>query len=77
MADEIVWEISLKNALNLSRKESKLVLAAFFGSTCEACIKMKTCTLLTSRVQDYIMLECDHTTERMINIMACRARGIA
>jgi thioredoxin-related protein len=56
MADEIVWEISLKNALNLSRKESKLVLAAFFGSTCEACIKMKTCTLITPRVQDYIKI---------------------
>jgi thioredoxin-related protein len=54
MADEIVWEKSLKNALDLSRKENKLVLAAFFGSTCEACIRMNTCTLITPRVQDYI-----------------------
>ena len=36
MVDEIVWEKSLKNALELSKKENKLVLAAFFGSTCEA-----------------------------------------
>lgn len=56
MADEIVWEKSLKNALDLSRQESKLVLAAFFGATCEACIKMKTCTLITQRVQEYIKL---------------------
>lgn len=56
MVDEIVWEKSLKNALELSKKENKLVLAAFFGSTCEACIKMKTCTLLTERVQDYIKI---------------------
>jgi thioredoxin-related protein len=56
MADEIVWEKSLKNALDLSKKENKLVLAAFFGSTCEACIKMNTCTLITPRVQDYIKI---------------------
>ena len=56
MADEIVWEKSLKNALDLSRKEHKLVLAAFFGSTCEACIRMNTCTLITPRVQDYIKI---------------------
>ena len=54
MADEIVWEKSLKHALDLSRKEHKLVLAAFFGSTCEACLRMNTCTLITPRVQDYI-----------------------
>jgi thioredoxin-related protein len=30
------------------------VLASFFGSGCEACIKMKTCTLLTGCVQEYI-----------------------
>jgi thioredoxin-related protein len=56
MADEIVWEKSLKNAFALSKKENKLVLAAFFGPTCEACIKMKTCTLITQRVQDYIKI---------------------
>ncbi len=56
MADEIAWETSLKIALDLSRRENKLVLAAFFGSTCEACIKMKTCTLITQRVLDYLKL---------------------
>jgi thioredoxin-related protein len=56
MTNEIVWEKSLKNALDLSKKENKLVFAAFFGSTCEACIKMNTCTLITQRVQDYIKL---------------------
>jgi thioredoxin-related protein len=56
MADDIDWEISLKNALNLSRKENKLVLVAFFGATCEACIKMKNCTLMTEGVQDYIKM---------------------
>ena len=56
MADEIGWEISLKNALNLSQRENKLVLVAFFGATCEACIKMKTCTLITQGVQDYIKI---------------------
>jgi thioredoxin-related protein len=56
MVDYIVWENNLKNALDRSRKEDKLVLAAFFGSTCEACIKMKTCTLITQRVQDYIKI---------------------
>ena len=56
MADEIGWVISLKNALNLSQRENKLVLVAFFGATCEACIKMKTCTLITQGVQDYIKI---------------------
>jgi thioredoxin-related protein len=56
MSDEIVWQKSLKNALDLSRKENKLVLAAFFGSTCEACIRMDTCTLITPRVQDYMKI---------------------
>jgi thioredoxin-related protein len=56
MAGEIVWEKSLKNAFDLSRKENKLVLAAFFSSTCEPCIKMNTCTLITPRVQDYIKI---------------------
>lgn len=56
MADDIDWEISLKNALNRSRRENKLVLVAFFGATCEACIKMKNCTLMTQGVQDYIKM---------------------
>lgn len=56
MPDDIDWEKSLKNALDLSQKENKLVLVAFFGATCEACIKMKTCTLITQSVQDYIKI---------------------
>ena len=56
MPDDIDWEKSLKNALNLSRQENKLVLVAFFGATCEACIKMKNCTLITQSVQDYIKI---------------------
>ncbi len=52
--EDIALENSLKNALDRSRKESKLVLVTFFSPTCEACIKMKTCTLITQRVLDYI-----------------------
>jgi thioredoxin-related protein len=56
MVDDIVWENSLKNALDRSRNENKLVVATFFSSTCEACIKMKKCTLITERVQEYIKI---------------------
>jgi thioredoxin-related protein len=54
MPEDIVWETSLKSALGLAKHGNKLVLAAFFGTGCEACIKMKKCTLLTECVQDYI-----------------------
>ncbi len=54
MWHDIVWETSFRCALELAKNADKLVLAAFFGSGCEACIKMKGCTLLTERVQEYI-----------------------
>ncbi len=54
MAEDIVWENSLKRALELARAGNKLVLATFFSPFCEPCIKMKKCTLLTERVQEYI-----------------------
>ena len=54
MAEDIVWETSFKSAVKLAKTGNKLVLAAFFGSGCEACIKMKKCTLLTGSVQTYI-----------------------
>ena len=54
MAADIVWEHSLKSALELARAGNKLVLATFFSPACEPCIKMKKCTLLTERVQEYI-----------------------
>jgi thioredoxin-related protein len=54
MPEDIVWETSLRNALELAKNDNKLVLASFFGSGCEACIKMKKCTLITECVQEYI-----------------------
>jgi len=54
MPEDIVWETSLRSALELAKKDNKLMLAFFFGSGCEACIKMKKCTLLTECVQEYI-----------------------
>ena len=54
--EDIALENSLKSALGRARKENKLVLATFFSPTCEACIKMKTYTLITQRVQDYIKI---------------------
>jgi len=54
MAEEIVWGKSLGSAAKRAEKENKLVLAAFFGQECEACIRMKKCTLITESVQEYI-----------------------
>jgi len=54
MVENIVWENSLRHALELAKEENKLVLAAFFSPACEACIKMKKCTLITESVQEYI-----------------------
>jgi thioredoxin-related protein len=54
MSPDIVWETSLRNALGLARKENKLVLAVFFSTSCEACMKMISGTLITERVQEYI-----------------------
>jgi thioredoxin-related protein len=54
MATDIVWETSLCSALDLARKENRLVLATFFSTSCEACMKMIKCTLITERVQEYI-----------------------
>jgi thioredoxin-related protein len=54
MAKDIVWETSLRNALELAKKTNKLVLAAFFDPCCEACNRMKSCTLISERVQDYV-----------------------
>ena len=54
MAEEIVWETGFRSAVDLAKTRNKLVLAAFFGSGCEACIRMKKCTLLTESVQEYI-----------------------
>ena len=54
MPEEIVWETSFRSAVELAKTRNKLVLTAFFGSGCEACIRMKKCTLLTESVQEYI-----------------------
>lgn|GEM_PF-2465030 len=54
MTKEIIWETSLRNALLLAKKSSKLVLAAFFDPCCEACIRMKNCTLNAECVQDCV-----------------------
>ncbi|MBF0558308.1 MAG: thioredoxin fold domain-containing protein [Nitrospirae bacterium] len=54
MAHDIVWGKSLESALMLARQENKLVLTSFFSPACEACIKMKKCTLITESVQEYI-----------------------
>jgi thioredoxin-related protein len=54
MSEDIIWETSFSRAVEQAGKTHKLVLAAFFGSACEACIKMKKCTLLTECVQDFI-----------------------
>lgn len=54
MAEDIVWTNNLRSALELAKKEDKLVLAAFFSPACEACIRMKKCTLITESVQEYI-----------------------
>ena len=50
----MTWETSFRSAVELAKTRNKLVLAAFFGSGCEACIKMKKCTLLTESVLEYI-----------------------
>lgn len=43
MEEGIVWGKSLGSALEQARKEDKLVLAAFFGKDCEACIHAVRC----------------------------------
>ncbi len=55
MVENIVWEKSLRSALELAGKGNKLVLATFFSPDCEACIKLKKCTLITESVQKYII----------------------
>jgi len=54
MPHDIEWETSFRCALELAKNNNKLVLVAFFGAGCEACIKMRGCTLLTESVQEYI-----------------------
>lgn len=54
MPHDIAWETSLCHALELARNSDKLLLAFFFGAGCEACIRMKGCTLLTESVQEII-----------------------
>jgi thioredoxin-related protein len=54
MAEHIVWETSLRKALDLAKKTNRLVLACFFDPCCEACNRIKECTLVTECVQDYI-----------------------
>ncbi len=54
MAEDIVWEKGLRSALKLAREGNKLVLVAFFSPACEPCVRMKKCTLLTERVQEYV-----------------------
>ncbi|MBI4682671.1 MAG: thioredoxin family protein [Nitrospirae bacterium] len=54
MTGEIIWEENLSNAIRLARDGDKLVLAAFFSPSCEACIRMKKCTLITESVKEYI-----------------------
>lgn len=54
MPEEIIWGKRLGRALEQSRKEHKLVLAAFFSRDCEPCIKMNKCTLITETVPEYI-----------------------
>ncbi|MEK6744964.1 MAG: thioredoxin fold domain-containing protein [Nitrospirota bacterium] len=54
MSEDIVWETSFRNALEMAKKTNKLVLASFFDPCCEACDKMKQCTYITDCVQEYI-----------------------
>jgi thioredoxin-related protein len=54
MIKDIVWEISLRNALKLAKQTKKLVFASFFDPCCEACNRMKSCTLVSESVQDYV-----------------------
>ena len=54
MAEHIVWETSFRKALDLAKKTNRLVLASFFDSCCEACMRMKGSTLVTECVQEYI-----------------------
>jgi len=54
MTKDIVWETSFKKALELAKNSNKLVLASFFDPCCEACNKMKSTTLISEGVQDYI-----------------------
>jgi thioredoxin-related protein len=54
MAKDIVWETSFRNALELAKKANKLVLAFFFDPCCEACTRIKSCTLISECVQDYV-----------------------
>ena len=54
MAKDIVYETGLREALKLAKKMNKLVLASFFDPCCEACNRMKSCTLISECVQDYI-----------------------
>jgi thioredoxin-related protein len=54
MAKDIVYEISFRDAVKLAKKTNKLVLASFFDPCCEACNRMKSCTLISECVQDYV-----------------------
>ena len=54
MPEEIIWGKSLGRALEQSRKEHELVLAAFFSPDCEPCIRLNKCTLITESVREYI-----------------------
>jgi len=54
MAKEIIWKTSLRNALELSMATKKPVLAFFFDPCCESCNRLKSCTLISESVQNYI-----------------------
>ena len=54
MTKDIVWETSFRKAIELAKKTNKLVLAFFLDPCCEACNKIKSCTLITECVQDYV-----------------------
>ena len=54
MAKDIVWETSFRNALESAKKTKRLVLAFFFDPCCEACNRIKSCTLISEGVQDYV-----------------------
>ena len=54
MPCDIVWETSFRYALELAKSNHKLVLASFFDAGCNACMKMKKCTLLSDGVQEFI-----------------------
>jgi thioredoxin-related protein len=54
MTAEIVWEKRLGSALEQARTANKLVLAVFFSQDCAPCNRLKSLTLSTEDVREYI-----------------------